>query len=233
MMENILLLIIFSYPGVLADMLYTFFAKDKSFYKEPTEAFRVARDFFLSAIIAIATMPIVIQGSENGHTLSNWVSALQKSEVIWDYILVTLGGSIVLSLVWYLFDLHVGLRIKNGIRKLLKLAPESKYKKTWDDLIQKNDHVNIDECAIVIYDANGKQIAAGLPRSIPGDIDEDPHFALAHCSTVINELNDSDDSYLDGLRLVYVDVKTMSRIEFYDASRLYKAIAEAQKEGQA
>lgn len=230
-MENILLLIIFSYPGALADMVYTFFAKDKSFYKETSEAFRVARDFFWGAVIALATMLLTIPAKPEKHTLSNWMSVLTTSDKIWLYIFVSLVIAIAFGGLWYQFEMRFKFPLKNKIRKKYKLAPESQYKRTWHDIVKKNDHVNIDECAVVIYNSDGKMIAAGLPRSVPDDIDDDPHFALAHCDTVLYELGRKKDSYLDGLRLVYCDVKTMGRIEFYDAGRLYAAIKEKQKEG--
>jgi len=48
-MEEIIILILFTYPGAMADYFHKLMIRGKQYDNDPDEHFRIARDFFLSA----------------------------------------------------------------------------------------------------------------------------------------------------------------------------------------
>ena len=230
-MENIILLAIFSYPGAVVDMVYTSLAKDKSFFRPTIDAFRVARDFFFSALVAIMSMPIVIPGGSEAHTLKNWVDIMTKHEVVWTYIVVSLGISVALGGVIYLVRRYPELWIKNKIAVRYKQPQSSQYKKVWRDVANTPEDIDVAKSVFVVYNADRKMVCAGFSYSIPEDIEANPNLALMHCDIVEKELKKNKEESLIGDVIVsYYDMVTSHKIEVREAAQLYANLVEKQKD---
>ena len=221
-MDNIVLLAIFSYPGAVVDWVYTHLAKDKTFYTQPDSAIRAARDFFFSALIAVVTMPLVIPGSEGGHTLSNWVDVMKKSEVVWQYIIISFICAMLMGIIWYLLRKYPVSWLQKKYAAKRNAAPAGLYKTVWQEVTKTPDEVDITHCAMIIR-KNGELVRAGLPYATPDSIEEDPALALMRCDMVEAEiaLGKESTKILEHW-CSYYDLKTGVEIELRNARPLWE-----------
>lgn len=232
-MENIILLALFTYPGAIADGVYTWLARDKSFYAQPDTAFRAARDFFLSALIAVITMPLVIRNADGVHTLENWVDVMQKHEVVWAYIIMSVLCAVLLGWIWYLVRRYPLMWFQNWFATKDGRAAESPNSTVWSDIINTPNEVKINRCAVAIK-KNGEIVRAGLPYSLPFNISEEPALSLMYCDLVERELSVGCKSEkILGLQCTYHDLKTGIELEFYDAEPFWKEMDKHAKDHNA
>ncbi len=218
-MEDLLLLAVFSYPGALADLVYTTFAEGREFYKEPSAAGRVARDFFFSAIIALPCMHLTIPGASGAHTLINWMDLLQKSEVFWSYMCFTLIGALLIGFA-YLALAYLGLLIRNK-QPWRKSYFKSSHGDIWSDIVENPQEVDLVHSAIVVRDLNDRVLCCGLPYVVPRDVKKDPALALMWCDQVRAELGkDKAESLIRDDVVVYFNMQNGIRIEIRDAWEL-------------
>lgn len=224
-MENLVLLILFTYPGAIFDWVYTLLAKDKSFYHSMAEHQRVARGFFISSIIALATMPIVIPSSFENYTLKNWVDVLIKTNRIWLYILSSVVISIILGIVWYHTMNKFIFPWQNRRAQKQGLPMSGQYKKVWYEIMHAPDDISLESVVAIIRDNNGNQLNAGLIHCFPDDITEEPQLSLMYCDRVANELaKPPEESLIDGHIITYHNLTHHITIEFRNASRLYEVL---------
>lgn len=224
-MEDLLLLAVFSYPGALADLVYTTFAEGREFYKDPSSAGRVARDFFFSSIIALPCMHLTIPGAPGAHTLTNWMDLLQKSELFWRYMLITCIGAVLVGFA-YLGLAYLGLLIRNK-QPWRKSYFKSPHGDIWSDIVENPQEVDLVHSAIVVRNAEDKILCCGLPYVIPRDIKKDPALGLMWCDQVRAELDkqtNHEESMIRNDVVVYYDMQTGNRIEIRDAWELYEKL---------
>lgn len=192
-MDNIILLAIFSYPGAIVDWVYTQMAKEKTFYSQPDSTIRAARDFFFSALIAVVTMPLVIPNGEGGHTLSNWVDVMKKTEIVWTYVASSFLCAMLMGVIWYVIRKYpVSWLLKKDAAKH-NVAPAGLYKTVWQEVTKTSVDVDITHCAMIIR-KNGELVRAGLPYALPDNIEEDPALALMRCDMVEAEIAQKNKS---------------------------------------
>lgn len=222
-MDDLLLLMIFTYPGAISDMMYTFLAKEKTFYREASSTFRVARGFFLSALTTILTMRLMIPEGSGAHTIENWISLLKKSEIVWRYIGTSLAISIVIGLLWF-----SGSCFKLWIRNLCaektkKAFCETQYASTWHDVIRQPEKVDLREAVVIVKNSEGKMVNCGLPFALPNDIRKEPALALSHCEWVEVELDkDQDESMIEGVLVTYSDLQSGFSVEIRHAPKMWE-----------
>ena len=223
-MEDILLLLVFSYPGAVSDLVYTTLAKDKTFYHEPSGSSRIARDFFISAIVTVITMRLALPTGDGGHTLSNWIESLQKSEILWKYIGISLFVSIVFGYLWFGSECAV-LRLRNWWAKRKGANVNTQHGATWFDILRTPEDVDLAHLAVVVRDEENKIVCCGLPYALPADIRKEPAMALMHCDRVLEELeNPKGKSLIGADTVVYYDMEHGKKIEFRHAWELIDAI---------
>ena len=99
-MEEIIILILFTYPGAIADYFHKLMIRGKQYDNEMEEHFRIARDFFLSAIITLMTMILFCRIRNVQFTLQAVADALQKGKNLWIYAPMSLFVSLAVSWVW-------------------------------------------------------------------------------------------------------------------------------------
>lgn len=224
-MDDLLLLLIFSYPGAVADMTYAALAKEKTFYRDISNTARVARGFFLSVIITIVTMLITIPDGGRAHTLTNWLSLLKASDLIWRYSATTLGISVLLGILWYAFAMlqHEGRNLWAKITK--RTFKNTQYGQTWYDVVRQPKKVDLRQAVIVVYNAEGKRINCGFPFALPNDIRKEHALALSNREWVELELDkDQDNSLIDAVLVTYSDLQNGYKIEVCHAPKLWEHV---------
>ena len=156
---------------------------------------------------------------------------MTKHEVVWTYIVVSLGISVVLGGLIYLVRRYPELWIKNKIAVRYKQPQSSQYKKVWRDVANTPEDIDVAKSVFVVYNADRKMVCAGFSYSIPEDIEANPNLALMHCDIVEKELKKNKEESLIGDVIVsYYDMVTSHKIEVREAAQLYANLVEKQKD---
>ena len=231
-MDDLMLLMLFSYPGVITDLVYTSLAKEKTFYRDASEFFRVARAFFLSALTAFITMLVTLPGSWEAHTIANWIETLKTNAIVWRFAFNAACVSSALGFIWFGLAC-LGLRLRNHRAKKNKKAyHDTAFGCTWHDVIRQPDQVDLRKAVIEVCNGDGERINCGFPFALPNDIRTEPSLALSCCEWVDEELDkaekSSKDAKIDGLLVAYSDLEHGYTIKVWSAPRLWKEYLDAQ-----
>ena len=217
-MENIILLMLFTYPGAISYMVYYLTTHNKTYYQKLDTFSRSAWCFFLSAAVTVISFKVLSLQLGN----SNLVCLIEKikyTSALWNYLLLSFCFSIGLGAVWH-FILLLHFKLHNAYRVHKNLSPFVKEQKVWQNLVQNYD---LTDCAVIIRKA-GKVVRAGMPEIIPGDIDKDRRIVLSYCEYVEQELLKHDRGLLGDRFVSVYDLATDTEIEFIASQELDKAI---------
>ena len=216
--ENVILAMLFTYPGAIAYMVYYISTKDKTYYHELDSFSRAACCFFLSAAATVTSFGFL--SLKLGETnLEGIIKQIKTTPVLWIYLIVSFFSSIVLGTLW-----HYGRRIVfyfvNRYRKKNNLSPYGKNQRVWPNLMQ---NYPITDCAAVIR-KKGRFVRAGMPQILPDDLGTDQRIVLSYCDRVEAELNKPDQGILGERYWSVYDLATDTEIEFIESSALDKQI---------
>lgn len=216
-MENIILLMLFTYPGAVAYLIYEQLTKNKTYYKDADSFSKTALCFFVSAGITILTCQTIAKTGEMN--LTALTEQMKTSSAIWRYLIFSLLYSTCAGVVGHLLlKLHFALYNKH--RSKHKLSPYSDHPKVWAQLVKEYD---LTDCAAIIR-KGGRIVRAGMPEILPDDIDNDRQIVLSYCDRVEAELAKPDRGLL-GERFVSVyDLASDTEIEFIASQALDEAI---------
>lgn len=215
-MENIIFLMLFTYPGAFAEFTYRHFAKDRAFYREPETSLRAARIFFLSALTTLICL-LIVGGWSAG--LPGTIEALKRGNNTFIYAFLSAGVSLDLGGAWYglscLWD-----KLYNRFAEARGEPRRSHNSQTWMSLMANKD-VPQKECVFEIR-KNGMRIHAGLPLHCPDDLREDSGIALCHCKTVENILDTPDQDLIEQPSAYYLDMRNNIEIIIRGAKKYYE-----------
>lgn len=217
-MENIILLMLFTYPGAISYMVYYLITKDKTYYQELDSFGRTAWCFFLSAAVTVLSFT-VLSFAFRASNLSVLVQQIKYTPSLWLYLFVSFGVSIALGIIWH-FTLLFCFKMRNAYRVHRGLSPFGQEKKVWQNLVQNYD---ITDCALIIR-KDGQLVRAGMPEILPGDFDNDKRIVLSYCTEVEQELNKPDGGLLGNRFVSVYDLATNTELEFIASHNLDKAI---------
>lgn len=215
-MENIIWLILFTYPGAFTEFTYHYFAKDRAFYREPEAYFRTARVFFLSALISLACLTLFGKIYHGPLDLSTAVMFLSKKNHAIYYALVSFVASVGVGAAWYGLNCLIE-HIRNKGKIAQRKAPSGKKKQVWMSMMADPRTPQTDY--VVEVWQHGKLVRRGLAMHMPDDLREDAGFALTHCDTVEEVLNTEDQDLISEPSVSYVDVKTETEIIIREANK--------------
>lgn len=214
-MENIIFLMLFTYPGAFAEFTYRHFAKDRAFYREPETSLRAARIFFLSALTTLICL-LTVGGWSAG--LPGTIDSLKRGNNTFIYAFLSAGISLALGGEWYglscLWD-----KLYNRFAEARGEPRRSHNSQTWMSLMANKD-VPQENISVEIW-RDGKLAQCGLVLHCPDDLRTDTGFALCHCGKVrqcIEHPNEYD--YLSSPLVSYVDLKSNTEIIIRDAKDL-------------
>ncbi len=221
-MENLMLLVVFTYPGAICDMVYTHLAKEKSYFSAKPDAFRIARDFFFSALVALVTMPFVIPQGQDTLTLENWVKQMQRSDALWRFLALSLLASVLLGLAWYLIQDKILFPLQAWYAERTHRPVMDEYQDVWRGILAAPDTFALRDSVFLVR-RQGKLVRAGIPHLITHDIHQDKALVLTHCDAVEAELN-SDSGRIQEHVASYYDIEHDVEIEIRHATPLLEEI---------
>lgn len=216
-MEKIILLFLFTYPGSFAEFTYSHFAKDRVFYREPDTIFRTARGFFLSAIITY--LCLVIYGKIIGASvdLPGVIKHLSVGKYLFPYALGTLIASILAGVLWYAGACAVEA-LQNRYRAKHDKPRAGRSKQVWMAMIADPNTPQTDYA--VEIRKNGQLVRCGLAYHMPDDLRVDTGFALVHCATVAEYIDNAEYDLIGPPLIHYIDLEHDAEIILRDATKL-------------
>lgn len=222
-MENIIILILFTYPGIMADFIHSRLSQKTVHDRKPEEYFKVARDFFLSALISVVSIKIYCMITDSEFSISTAVERFGKDESIWGFGLITIIVAVAAALIWELLDFCL-LKIKNNLRKSQGKSTTDRIKSVWTSMFD-DPELNYDESALAIYQ-NGQLIRAGLSYNVSDDYQNDPWATLIYTETVEAELSKEkkDRTMLIDPTASLINIENGIRVDIYNAKELKEYI---------
>ena len=219
-MENIILLMLFTYPGAISYMVYYLTTKDKTYYQKLDSFSRTAWCFFLSAAATVLSFT-VLSYTFGTSSLNVLVEGIKSTPALWKYLLISFTISIVMGIILH-FLLLLYFKLRNDYRVHRGLSPYAQEQKVWQNLVQNYD---LTHCALIIR-KDGVIVRAGMPEILPGDFDKDKRVVLSYCDEVEQELNKPDRGLLGDRFVSVYDMATSTELEFIASHDLDKAIQE-------
>jgi len=207
-MENIILLILFTYPGAISHLVYSYLAQNKTFYKKMDSFYKTAICFFLSALVTVLSM-LILKPITKTDSLSVLASQIRDSELIWKYLFTSIIVSILLGFALYSFA-QLRLYLQNQNQQSVNGAIRGQYTFVWDDLMSK---YYISDCVVIIR-KNGQFVKAGKPQILPTHYSTEKQIVLTHCDDTESELKKRDRGLLGEHYLSFYDVENGVELEF-------------------
>lgn len=226
-MENIIPLILFTYPGAVAEYVYNLLSAEYAFHRKPDEVFRVARDFFLSALVT--ALCLLLSGEKNLATLT---TRLQDTGCLFSYLAESLAASAALGAVWFAARLAIFRAMNRG--KAEKRDPTLGERQTvWQDLFSDPELC----CGSYVAEIrqNGALLRAGIVYEYTRDLQTDPGMILMHSAMIEADLaRPAEDRALVGLPYAhYMDLNSGMEVSFYDGDRACAFLQEYQATASA
>ena len=215
-MENIIYLLLFTYPGVLVQIFNNKFLPEYASSKESNVTLAACGYFIDSCMILAVSLTIyrlLEQQQING--LGELIASLQHGWAAAQYGAISLPISI-----GYAVTKHFLMRVANKSRM------DTSTVSTWGDMVErlKNPKQNFLEYPIVAIRKEGELIVAGVPCNYSSDGCTPQDMLLEHCEQVELILNNPDweKEYVDGSVATYVNIKEGYEITYYSARKMYE-----------
>ncbi|MBR3740228.1 MAG: hypothetical protein IKN04_07155 [Clostridia bacterium] len=221
-MENIIIAILFTYPGAFAEFVYTYFAKDRDFYKKPEEYFRIARVFFLSAFITLLSLLLIGFMTGRQLTVENAAAFLGKGNNALFYTFISCAISAAIGFTW--FAARVGLeKAENRRNTKHGKAMNGPRKQVWMSMMEDPDTPQTGY--VIEIRKNGELAQCGLAYHVPDDLREDTGFALMHCGLVKEYMDNPEYDLISAPLVSYIDLDHGAEIIIRDGTKFSKWLA--------
>ena len=224
-MEGIIIMILFTYPGAVADYLHGVMIRGKQYDKPAEGYFRTARDFFLSAIITLAAMAVFCPLRGVPFTLDGAAEALRSGKGLWIFAALTLIGAAIAAGIWTAGN-HLAFAAWNKGRVKAGKWTMGETKSTWATMMNDKS-IPFDNCALAFY-KDGKLIKAGLAYEVSNDYQNDPWAILTWTGTAMEDLErpENERSLLINPDHTFVNFENGMHVDVYDGTRFRKFISE-------
>lgn len=221
-MENLIPLVLFTYPGAVCEYVYLRLAVGYAFCRKPDEAFRAARIFFLSALVTAVCLLISGAG-----TLSALMERLQEAGCLFGYLAGSLLTSGAVGVIWFGARLAV-FRAANRQRAERHDPTEGEAQTVWEDLFH-DPQLRGESYVAAVY-RDGTLIRAGIIYEHTRDLREDPGIILMYSRMIEAELRlPAEERTLIGLPYAhYIDVSTGTEVAFYEGDKACAYLQEYQ-----
>lgn len=223
-MENIIILILFTYPGAVADYLHSIMIRGKQYDKPAEGYFRTARDFFLSAVITLAVMAVFCPMRGVPFTLDGAAEAMRSGKGLWIFAALTLIGAVVTAFLWTKGN-HWRLKVWNHQRARAGKWTMDENKSVWASMM-KDKQIPFNNCALAFY-KDGKLIKAGIPYQVSDDFQNDPWAILTWTGTAMEDLErpEGERSLLINPDHTFVNFGNGVHVDVYDGTEFRKFIS--------
>lgn len=226
-MEQMIIAMIYLYPGALVDILRRVFFKRTYRDEETSDSTRAAKHFVFSTMISVASL--LIYGRLAGKSVANPADLLNTFSATMEiprFFLISLGMTVLFSCA--LEGLEEGYAKLRSLR--LKETEQMKIDRsadTWHTLVYSKDF-EYARSALVLRIKSGAGEQVGICYSLPDNLEDgialmwspETRTAFKH-----DEETDADDEkLLFGPVVIYCDPKTGINVEFFEAQKLFDQI---------
>ena len=225
-MEQIIIAMIYLYPGALVDVLRRAFFKRTYRDEETSDSARTAKYFVFSTIISVVSL--LIYGRQAGKSVANptdLLSAFSATMEIPRFFLISLIVTGAFSGV--LEGLEAGwAKLQSSWLKKTEQMKIERSADTWHTLIYGKDFKNA-RSALVLRIKSGAGEQVGICYSLPERFEDG--IALIWTPET-QEAFKHDEEAVDDKKLifgpvgVYCDPKTGMSVEFFEANKLFEQL---------
>lgn len=227
-MDDIILLLLFAYPGALVQVMVEKIAERRWKCEKGDNTTEAAKYLFFSAAVdAISLLAFGwLFGMPAG--LPGWIITIKQGWNIGAYLAISLIASGVFSIAWYAFIRIVLTRGGNTFKRASGAPVDSEYRDVWNDTVM-NPLVMDTSKVVAVVKRNGQIEECGFIWAIPKSVTENPCLTLSRTELVRSILADDvnrekADRIIGGVIAAYVSLDKGFEIEFRDASKLYDSI---------
>lgn len=225
-MQDIIILILFTYPGAMADYFHSRWTKGKEYADKTEEYFRIARDFFISALITVASVTVYCAVSGTAFSLGAVAGKLGELSELIAYLPISLVLSWMTAFLWKISD-RVLFRLRNKRLKKEGKPELGEISHVWQSLLT-DPEIPTTNSVFAVYDRNGKLIRAGAVHEATTEPEADPWVTLKFMEWAEEELElPYEERELIGSPYVScVNINNGMYIDVHDGDKLYKAVDE-------
>lgn len=230
-MEQMIIAMIYLYPGALVDILRRVFFKRTYRDEETSDSTRAAKHFVFSTMISVASL--LIYGRLAGKSVANPADLLNTFSATMEiprFFLISLGMTVLFSCA--LEGLEEGYAKLRSLR--LKETEQMKIDRsadTWHTLVYSKDF-KYARSALVLRIKSGAGEQVGICYSLPDNLEDgialmwSPETCAAFKHD--EETAADDEKLLFGPVVIYCDPKTGINVEFFEAQKLFDQIQAGQ-----
>lgn len=226
-MEQMIIAMIYLYPGALVDILRRVFFKRTYRDEETSDSTRAAKHFVFSTMISVASL--LIYGRLAGKSVANPADLLNTFSATMEiprFFLISLGMTVLFSCA--LEGLEEGYAKLRSLR--LKETEQMKIDRsadTWHTLVYSKDF-EYARSALVLRIKSGAGEQVGICYSLPDNLEDgialmwspETRAAFKHDEETVAD----DEKLLFGPVVIYCDPKTGINVEFFEAQKLFDQI---------
>ena len=230
-MEQMIIAMIYLYPGALVDILRRVFFKRTYRDEETSDSTRAAKHFVFSTMISVASL--LIYGRLAGKSVANPADLLNTFSATMEiprFFLISLGMTVLFSCA--LEGLEEGYAKLRSLR--LKETEQMKIDRsadTWHTLVYSKDF-EYARSALVLRIKSGAGEQVGICYSLPDNLEDgialmwspETRAAFTHDEATAAD----DEKLLFGPVVIYCDPKTGINVEFFEAQKLFDQIQAGQ-----
>ena len=231
-MESIITLILFTYPGIMADYIHGIIVRGKVYDRKPDEFFRAARDFFISAVLTAVTILPFSRIRGIGYSIQETAKDISGGVGLYTFIGISMMVSAIAAVIWFGLD-KITLKTTNKIRKKKYGDTINEVKNVWSS-IMKDKWIPYEECVMAVYRDN-QLIRAGLTHNVSTDLQEDPGIIMKYTDLAEQQvkLEPGKRTLIDHPVVSYVEPANGIRIDIYDGKKLTDYISDWMKNQKA
>jgi len=217
-MEDMILLLLFTYPGSVVEWVYGFLCKPYDYYT-PLEGVQQAARYFVLSVICTSLSMLMLPfffPNKIQFTISSVINALKNTEMILIYIPLSIAVSILLGGILFVFRHFVVTPICNSVARKKNKYTDSGLKDVWAELFNHPKDFDLWKCAMILK-KNGKIIGCGMPYSMHVK-KRNVEYSLMYCDIVLKEIKKGNNSDLiENHVLTYYDAQNDLVCEFWKA----------------
>lgn len=216
-LDNLIYLLLFTYPGALVQILFNEFVPQYIRYEKENSTLAVARYFFYSVCVSFMSIFAFVHiAGIPTQGFQAFVVEMQKEWRIAQYFGVSILGSGAFAFLWHWF--------RKAVHKLHKKARDTGRRTVWEDIIRNPDVFVLGKAVAVIR--KGDKTWAGLPEYVPTHTENDMGICLTRREFVEDILKHEPDrakaeKYIGHDIATYVDLERGFDITFYAAPKVY------------
>lgn len=227
-MEQIIILILFVFPGVFVSLLYKeYLPRSKN---ESTDYEKTVIAFIYSfAVLVLNIIIMKLVYSKDVQVLTQLMDQFKNTGFLIKYVGLTFTTSILFAVVWHFIFKRIILKIQNIFRVKGGLTKITQYPNVWDEIFA-NPETDLNDLYVSI-EKDGELITQGL-IALYSPIDAKEKEIKLICTDAFKMYLDNDKTLPDEKKILkdidfeYFDMEKGILIKFYNTVMLKKHLSQ-------